>query len=150
LTEAVRIVARVTWQVQVSAGGVGDLGYHVVWCPKYRRPMLGSPVAARGAEPIRAEAAGHGWRMVALEIMPDHVHLVVKAHRCDSPSRTASQVKGFTSRYLRAEFAHLRSRLSAWWSRWYIGAMASAVLAQTVSWYTGTLNGRRWRKERAR
>jgi REP-associated tyrosine transposase len=136
--------------VQVSAGGVGDFGYHVVWCPKYRRPVLGGPVAARGEEPIRVEAAGHGWRMVALEITPDHVHLVVKAHRCDSPSRTASQVKGFTSRYLRAEFAHLRSRLSAWWSRWYIGAMASAVLAQTVSWYTGTLNGRRWRKERAR
>ena len=88
--------------------------------------------------------------MVALEIITDHVHLVVKGHRCDSPSRTASKVKAFTSRYLRAEFAHLRSRPSAWWSRWYIGAMASAVPAQTVSWYTGTLNERRWRKERAR
>jgi len=26
--------------VQVSSGGVDNLGYHVVWCPKYRRPVL--------------------------------------------------------------------------------------------------------------
>ena len=119
MTEAVRIVTRVTGQVQVSAGGVCDLGYHVVWCPKYRRPVLAGRLAGRCEELIRARASGHGWRMVALEIMPDHVHLFVKAHRSGSPSRIASQFKGFTSRWLRAGFPHLRSRLPALWSRSY-------------------------------
>ena len=32
-------------EAQVSAGGVYDLGYHVVWCPKYRRPVLAGPDA---------------------------------------------------------------------------------------------------------
>jgi len=43
-----------------------------------------------------------GYRMMALEIMPDHVHLFVKAHRSDSPSRIADPFKGFSSR-LRAD-----------------------------------------------
>jgi putative transposase len=60
-------------EVQVSAGGVYDLGYHVVWCPKYRRPVLAGPVKDRGEELIRARAAWHGWRIIALEVMPDHV-----------------------------------------------------------------------------
>jgi putative transposase len=116
----------------------------------YGRPVLGGPVAARRGELTRAKAARYGWRMVALEIMPFHVHLLVKAHRRDSPSRAASQVKGLTLRYPRAGFAYQRSRLPAWWPRWSVAAMAGAVPAQTVSWYTGTLNGRRWRKEWAR
>ena len=84
--------------------GCTSLGYHVVWCPKYRRPVLAGRVAARCEELIRAKASEHGWRIVALEIMPDHVHLFVKAHPSDSPSRIASQFKGLTSRRLRAEF----------------------------------------------
>jgi putative transposase len=112
----VRIVTRVTWQVQVSAGGVRDLGCHVVWCPKCRRPVLAGRAAGRCEELIRAKARGHGWRIVALKVMPDQVHLFVKAHPSDSPSRVARQFKGFTSRRLRSGFPQPRSRLPALWS----------------------------------
>lgn len=88
--------------------------------------------------------------MVAVEIMPGHVHLFVKAHRSGSPSRAASQVKGFTSRCLpRAGFPHLRYRLPTLWSRWYVAATAGAVPAETVRRYIGTQNDQPWRKERA-
>ena len=82
--------------------------------------------------------------------MPDHVHLFVNAHPSDSPSRVANQFKGLTSRRLRAEFPHLRSRLPALWSRPYFAATVGAVSAETVRRYTGTQNERPWRKERAR
>jgi putative transposase len=97
--------------VQVSAGGVNDLGYHVVWCPVDRRAVLGGLADARCGELIGARASERGWRM--LEIMPGHVHLFVKAHPSDSPSRVTIQFKGFTSRQLRAGFPHLRSHLPA-------------------------------------
>ncbi|PRX66755.1 transposase IS200 family protein [Nonomuraea fuscirosea] len=29
-------------QVRTSPGAAYNLGYHVVWCPKYRRPLLSS------------------------------------------------------------------------------------------------------------
>lgn len=150
MTEAVRIVARVTRQVQVSAGGVYHLGYYVLWCPKYRRPVLGGRVAARCAKLIRAKAAGRGWRIVALEIMPDHVHLLVKAHRSGSPSRVASQVTGLAWRYLRAGLPHLQSGLPAVWPGSYVAATVGAVPAATVRRYIGTRAGRRWRMERPR
>jgi putative transposase len=121
-----------------------------VWCPRYRRPVLVGRVAARCQELIRAKASEHSWRIVALEIMPDHVRLLVEAHPSDSPSRTANPFKGFTSRRLRAEFTHLRSRLPTLWSRSYFTVMVGAVSAETVRRYSGTQNERPWREGRAR
>jgi REP-associated tyrosine transposase len=146
LTEVVRIVARVTGQAQVSASGVYELGYHDVWCPKYRWPVLAGRVAARCKELIRAKASEHSWRMVALEIMPDHVRLFVKAHLSDSPSRIVNQFKGSTSRRLRAEFPHL----PALWSRSSSAATVGAVSAETVRRHGGTQNEGPWQEERAR
>jgi putative transposase len=137
-------------EVQVSAGAAHDLGYHVVWCPKYRRPVLTGAIAARCDELLRAKCAEHGWQVVALEVMPDHVHLFVKAHPGDSPAHLANQLKGFTSRILRAEFDSLRSRLPTLWSRSYFAATVGTVSAATVRQYIETQNERPWRKERAR
>lgn len=136
--------------MQVSAGGVYDLGLHVVWCPKYRRAVLIGPVAARLRELIEAKAREHGWRIVACEVMPDHVHLFVKTRPKDSPSYVANQFKGITSRVLRSEFPHLRSRLPTLWSRSYFVASVGAVSAATVRRYIDTQYERPWRKERAR
>jgi putative transposase len=99
---------------------------------------------------VWAKASGHSWLVVARGIVPGHVHLFVKAHRCDSSSRAASQCKGLTSRRLRAGFPHLRTRLPALWCRSYLAATAGAVPAQTVCRYTGAQNERPWRKGRVR
>ena len=146
MTEVVRIVARVTGQVQVSAGGVYEFGYRVAWCPRYRRPVLAGRVAACCRDLIRAKASEHNWRIVAVEIMPYHVRLLVRAHASDSPSRIANQFKGLTSRRLRAEFP----RPPTLWSRPYFAATVGAVSAETVRLHGGTQNERPWQEERAR
>jgi putative transposase len=79
---------------------------------------------------------------VAFEVMPDHVHLFVKPHPKHSPAYVANQFKGFTSHHLRAEFAHLRSRLPTLWSRSYLVATVGAVSAQTVQRYIETQDER--------
>jgi putative transposase len=129
-------------QVTTGAGGVYDLGYHVVWCPKYRRPVLTGPVRDRLDVLIREKCAEHDWSVVVLEMEPDHVHLVVKAHPKHAPSYVANQLKGFTSHVLRAEFPHLRSRLPTLWSRSYFVATVGAVSAETVRRYIDTQNER--------
>ncbi len=93
-----------TRKVRQFSGGVYDLGLHVVWCPKYRRPVLGGRVAERLEELIRQKAQARGWEIIALEVMPDHVHLFVKHDPKSSASYVANQFKGFTSRVLREEF----------------------------------------------
>lgn len=111
---------------------------HVVWCPKYRRPVLVGAVAIRLRELLDTKCAEHGWRIVACEIMPDHVHLFVKTRPKDSPSFVANQFKGMTSRVLRQEFPHLRSRMPTLWSRSFFVASVGAVSAATVQRYIDT------------
>ena len=136
--------------MQVSAGAAYDLGYHVVWCPKYRRPVLTGAVRDRCDELVRAKCAEHGWRVIALKVLPDHVHLFVKAHPADSPAHVANQLKGYTSRVLRSEFASLKSRLPTLWSRSYFAATVGAVSAATVRRYIDSQDERPWRTQRPR
>jgi putative transposase len=123
---------------------VYEIEYHVAWCPKYRRPVPAARAAARCKELIRAQASEHSWRMVAVEIMPYHERLFVRAHPSGSPSRIANQFKGLSSRRLRAEFP----RPPTLWVRSYSAATVGA--AETVRRYSGMQNERPWQEERAR
>ncbi|TDC37231.1 IS200/IS605 family transposase [Micromonospora sp. 15K316] len=134
-------------EYQTNRGVAYSLGYHVVWCPKYRRPVLVGPVAERLRELIEQKSAEHGWSTVALEVMPDHVHLFVRAGPAASPSYIANQFKGFTSRVLREEFPHLRRRLPTLWSRSYFVWSVGDVSAAAIQKYLETQWERPWRKE---
>jgi putative transposase len=129
---------------------VYDLGLHVVWCPKYRRPVLGGEVAVRLRELTGHKAAEHGGDVIALEVMPDHVHLFVKHDPEASASYVANQFKGHTSHALRSGFPYLRSRLPTLWSKSCFAASAGAVSAAPVRRYIDTQYERPWRKERSR
>lgn len=128
----------VTSEVRRFSGGVHDLGLHLVWCPKYRRPVLGGRVAARLDELIRQKADERGWEIVALEVMPDHVRLFAKHDPKSSASYVANQFKGFTSRVLRAEFPHLRSKLPTLWSSSYFAVSVGSVSAEKTQRYIDT------------
>lgn len=125
-----------------NAGAVFTLKYHLVWCPKYRKPLLEGVVATRLKELLEAKAVAIDATIHALEIMPDHVHLFVESDPTRAPAHIAAQFKGFTSRILRLEFPHLRSRLPALWSRSdYIGSVGH-VSAATVQRYIEGQKGR--------
>lgn len=136
----------VTRKVRRFSGGVYDLGLHVVWCSKYRRPVLAGRVAQRLEELIRSKANERGWEIIAVEVMPDHVHLFVKHDPKASASYVANQFKGYTSRVLREEFPHLRSKLPTLWSSSYFAASVGAVSADTVRRYIDTQWERPWKK----
>ena len=109
--------------------------YHVVWCPKYRRSVLVKPVDARLKTLIRETAEARRCEVIELEVMPDHVHLFLKAPPTLAPQHIANQVKGFTSHTLREEFPDLKSRLPSLWSRSYYVGSAGAVSADTIQKY---------------
>src|SRR4051812_18467916 len=94
-----------------NAGAVFSLKFHVVWCPKYRRPVLASPVDDRLKALLREIAGNLDMTVHALEVMPDHVHLFIESDPRWAPAEIAGRLKANTSRVLRDEFPHLRSRL---------------------------------------
>jgi putative transposase len=118
-----------------TAGAVHRIGLHLVWCPKYRRPVLEGRVADRLRSLIEAKCAERGWTVETLEIMPDQVQLVVGTGPDASPALVAHQCKGFTSRVLRTEFPHLRSRLPTLWSKSYLAASVGRVSQAAIGRY---------------
>lgn len=65
-----------------------------MWCPKYRRGVLGGRVAARSGELLEQIADEYGWEIVAKEVMPDHVHLFVRAGPTDALGSGGASVQG--------------------------------------------------------
>jgi putative transposase len=102
-----------------SQTSVHFMGYHFVWCPKYRRAVLVGRIEKRLKELIQEKSKQLGCEVIALEIQPDHVHLFIQTNPKISPNSVIGQIKGYSSRRLRKEFAELKSRLPTLWTRSY-------------------------------
>ena len=113
---------------------VSLLRYHFVFVPKRRRKILLGPLAERLEVLLRAKAAELGWEIIALEVMPDHVHLYLSVDPDVAPNQVAHRLKGYTSHVLRREFPHL-IRLPALWTRSYLVSTESALSGETVEQY---------------
>jgi len=83
---------------------------------------------------LREKAAELGWGIIALEIMPDHVHLFISVDPDLAPSQVIHRLKGYTSRILRKEYPHL-IRLPALWTRSYFVSTAGMVSSKTIEQY---------------
>lgn len=90
--------------------------YHVIWCPKYRRPVLVEPIDARLKEIVAGVCGETDAELVEIEVMPDHVHLLVGCDPQFGIHRLVKAIKGRSSRLLRGEFSQLKSRLPSLWT----------------------------------
>ena len=81
---------------------------HLVWIPRYRKKVLGGPIAERLKNLLAEIAAQYGFEILVVEVMPDHVHLFVSTPPKFSPAEIVGYFKGITSRRLKQGFAYLR------------------------------------------
>lgn len=125
-----------------NAGAVFTLKYHLVWCPKYRRPVLEGAVATRLKSLLETKATELEAKIHALEVMPDHIHMFVESDPTQAPARIAAQFKGYTSNVLRREFPQLRSRLPTLWSRSYFIASVGSVTEVAIQHYIESQKGK--------
>jgi putative transposase len=114
---------------------VFQCAFHVVWCPKYRRRVIGGHMEERLKELIREVCDEKGAWIVALETMPDHVHLLVEVDPQYGVHRLVKAVKGRTSRVLRAEFPYLKSKLPTLWTNSYFVATTGGAPLAAVKQY---------------
>ena len=110
--------------------------YHVVWCPKYRRKVLVNGIAVRLKELIEEICCELRIDVIEMEIMPDHVHLLMEVDPQFGIHKAVKQIKGRTSRILRQEFGTLRSRLPSLWTNSYfvstVGVAPLSVIKQYI------------------
>lgn len=109
--------------------------YHVIWCPKYRRSVLGSPLDGVLKKILLAVARETRAKILESEIMPDHVHVLVECDPQFGIHRVVKRMKGRSSRQLRSKYAWLRSRLPTLWSNSYFVSTVGSVSLETVKTY---------------
>src|SRR5437899_1145495 len=90
--------------------------------PKYRRSVLVPPVDERLKTVLAAVILEQGAWLQALEVMPDHVHMLVEVDPQFGVHRLLKATKGRSSHRLRQESPHLRSWLPTLWTNSYFVA----------------------------
>jgi putative transposase len=110
--------------------------YHVVWCPKYRRSVLVNGVDKRLKRIILDTAKEHRAEVLEMEVMPDHVHVLIEVDPQYGVHRLVRQLKGRSSRILRSEFPSLTTRLPTLWTNSYflstVGGSPLAVVKRYI------------------
>lgn len=109
--------------------------YHVIWCPKYRRPVLIGEVETRLKEILLEVAKEMDVTIKAMEIMPDHVHLFLDFDPRLSLHVVVRSMKGRSARVLRSEFPSLKTRLPSLWTRSYFMCTVGHVNEDTIKQY---------------
>lgn len=109
--------------------------YHVVWCPKYRRPVLVNGVDGRLKDIIRETCAEIHAELIEMEVMPDHVHLLVEVNPQYGIHRAVRLIKGRSSRLLRDEYPWLKSRLPTLWTNSYFVSTVGGAPLKTIRQY---------------
>src|SRR5579859_5537520 len=110
--------------------------YHVVFCPKYRRKVLIEGIAERLTSIIQEVCQEHQAEIVSLEVMPDHVHVLVECDPQFGIHRLVRLMKGRSSRLLRREFPVLKRKLPTLWTNSYfvstVGRAPLSVMKQYI------------------
>jgi len=109
--------------------------YHVVWCPKYRRKVLVNGVDVRLKQILHEVCQEHDAVIEGLEVMPDHVHLLVNVNPQFGIHRLVRLLKGRSSRVLRQEFPRLKTRLPTLWTNSYFVSTTGGAPLELVKRY---------------
>jgi putative transposase len=117
--------------------------YHFIWIPKRRKKILVGKIKDKLIQVINHKAKEMDCEIVSLEVMPDHVHLFIRGNPQLSANRIIGEIKGLSSRILRAEFPELLSLPSLWTRSYWVstaGNVSQAVIRKYIEAQTHAKN----------
>jgi len=109
--------------------------YHVVWCPKYRRKVLTGNIELRLKELIQETCDELQCELIELELMPDHVHMLVDVDPQFGIHKLVKTIKGKSSRILRKEFPVLQTKLPTLWTNSYFVSTVGGAPLEVIKQY---------------
>lgn len=109
--------------------------YHVVWCPKYRRKVLVGDVEVRLKELIAQICKEIHVGLLEMEVMPDHLHLLMEVDPQYGVHKAVKTIKGRTSNILRKEFKELTTKLPCLWTNSYFVSTVGGASLDVVKQY---------------
>ena len=114
-----------------------DLKVHIIWCPKYRKPVLHGEVAVRVRDIVRRVCSEHELEIISGKVARDHVHVLISYRPTQRVSQIVQWLKGTSSRVLLQEFPRLRKQFwgKHFWARGYLAVAAGSVSDEQIRDY---------------
>ena len=109
--------------------------YHVIFCTKYRRRILNDIVSKRLKDLVLEKQEEYKYKILEMEVMEDHVHLLVDVNPQIGIHAVVSNIKGYLSNTLRKEFRDLRTRVPTLWTRSKFISTVGSVSLEIVKQY---------------
>lgn len=109
--------------------------YHIIFCPKYRRKVLINRIDERFKEIVLSMQEEQNFKVLEMEVMPDHVHLLLDVDPTVGVNILVSRIKGKTAHILCKEFPEIRRKLPTLWTRSKFIATVGSVSLDTVKEY---------------
>ena len=109
--------------------------YHIIFCPKYRRKVLREPIAERFKQIVISMQDEQNFYVLGMEVMPDHVHLLLDIDPTIGVNVVVARIKGKTAHILNREFPELKRKLPTLWTRSKFIATVGSVSLEVVKKY---------------
>ena len=123
--------------VTYGRGYVYSLQYHIVWCTKYRKSVLIDNVKEDISNSIKRTASDLEIKILAMEIMPDHVHLLIDAKPQLRLSDAIKIMKGNTARWLFLHHPEIKSSLwggHLWNPSYFVATVSDRTMEQITKY----------------
>jgi len=121
-----------------SAHAVYELTYHVVWCPKYRKALLGPPIQRRLKALFVEIAEEYDFEIRESAVERDHVHVMVAAPPRLAPATLVRILKSLSARELFRAFPWLRQQCwsgKLWNEGCFVRAVGDRITTEVIQQY---------------
>ncbi|MEM3063948.1 MAG: IS200/IS605 family transposase [Candidatus Nitrosotenuis sp.] len=100
--------------------------YHVIFCPKHRKKILIGKTADIIKRAVISKQDQYGYKIIEMEVMPDHVHLLLDVSPRDDIAKITDMIKGYTSFMISKEFGVFRKPV--WAPSKFISSVGAVTL----------------------
>ena len=129
-------------------GYVYNFHFHLIWCTKYRNPVFSTPELVKDMKDLLLYIAKLNEVTVeTMEVMPDHVHMLISFKPKKAPTDVVKALKGGSARMFLEKHPDIRKKYywgsAHLWTRSYymstLGNMSREVVENYInSQYTNS------------
>ena len=122
-------------QYNSDRGMIYSCQYHVIFTTKYRRKVLIDGVDIEFKRICLEIQEKFSFKVLEIEVMPDHVHLLIESNPKIGIYDQINRIKGITSHELRDKFPWLKKRIPTLWTRSKFISTVGSVSLEVVKKY---------------
>jgi putative transposase len=114
-------------------GYIYSLQYHIVWVTKYRKPIFTGTIEQDVRDYLLRTLESLDMTPIAMEIMPDHIHLLIDCKPQPRLSDAIKILKGNTSRWLFMSHPEIKKQLwgvHLWNPSYFVATVSDRTLDQ--------------------